>query len=275
MKSDFVQAIIWCLVFILFILIVVRIYLVGRLSRKKEYFYGHSMNIGTRDVQEDCLSVKENRDGVMAILADGMGKAYGGSISSTIAVETALGLLEKENAFMNPQYFFQNVFRSANRRILDQLDEGSGAASVSIALIHHMNLYYAAVGNVQIAVFRRGELIPVTEGHTVDILARRKYLQGSITKQKTISLLREHRLYNYIGQDEFREIELFDAPIKLRNGDFIILMSDGIYETLPFAKIEEVLRSGNDCMQKANRITTLVEATPGDKNNGSIVLVAV
>ena len=112
-------------------------------------------------------------------------------------------------------------------------------------------------------------------GFSLRVPGRRKYLQGSITKQKTIALLREHRLYNYIGQDEFREIELFDAPIKLRNGDLIILMSDGIYETLPFSQIEEVLRSGNDCMQKANRITTLVDATPGDKNNGSIVLVAV
>lgn len=271
-----IQGIIWGLSGAAVILIIIRCVLVYQVKQQRMYRYGHSMTIGTREIQEDCLAVKDAKGGILAVLADGMGKAYGGSVSSTLAVETALDLFDQENAFLNPQYYFQKTLRAANNRILDQLDEGSGAASAALVLIHSMTLYYAEVGNVQVSVFRDNELIPVTEGHTVDILAKKKYQQGSLTRQKTISLLREHRLYNYIGQDEFQDIELFDTPLKLRHGDLVVLMSDGIYNTLPYTQIEHILRSGGyDCMKKAQDITALAEEAPGDKNNGSIVIVAV
>lgn len=274
-QSTVAQNTIWILLGLLAILILVRCLLVYRVRNQKEYRYGHSMTIGTRDRQEDCLAVKEARGGILAVLADGMGKAYGGSVSSSLAVETALDLFDGENAFLNPQYYFQKTLRAANNRILDRLDEGSGAASVAIALIHSMTLYYAEVGNVQVSVFRDNELIPVTEGHTVDILAKKKFQQGSLTRQKTIALLREHRLYNYIGQDEFQDIELFDTPLKLRHGDIVVLMTDGIYDTLPYTQIESILRSGYDCMKKAQGITALAEEAPGEKNNGSVIMIAV
>lgn len=269
------QVVIWVLLAVLVLLILARSVLVYRVRSQKQYRYGHSMAIGTRDRQADSLGVKEARGGVLAVLADGMGKAYGGSVSSNLVVQTALELFDAENAFLNPQYYFQKTLRTANNRILDQLDEGSGAASAAVELIHGMTLFYAEVGNVQISVFRDNELVPVTEGHTVDILAQKKFQQGSLTRQKTIALLQEHRLYNYIGQDEFRDIELFDTPLKLRHGDLAVLMTNGIYDTLPHTQIERVLRTGYDCMKKAQEIAALAESAHGEKDNGSIIIIAV
>jgi len=257
------------------ILIIIRCVFAFSVYREKMHRSGYSMTIGTRDFQEDCMTIKEARCGIMAALADGMGRGRGGSVSSSLAIETALDLFDQENAFLNPQYYFKKTLRAANNRILDQLDEGSGAASVALVLIHNMTLYYAEVGNVQVSVFRDDELIPVTEGHTVDILAKKKFRQGGLTRQKTIALLREHRLYNYIGQDEFQDIELFDTPLALRHGDIVVMMTDGISDTVPYTQIEGVLRSGYDCMSKAQAITDLADKAPGDRNNGSIIVIAV
>lgn len=270
-----IQAAIWLLCVAAIILIGVRSLLVYRINRQQQYRYGHGMTIGTKEIQEDCLAVKEAGDGVLAILADGMGKAHGGSVSSTLTVETALDLFEQENAYLNPQYYFQKTMRAANNRILDQLDEGSGAASVAIILIHNMTLFYAAVGNVQVSVFRDNELIPVTEGHTVDILAKKRFQQGDLTRQKTISLLKEHRLYNFVGQDEFRDIELFDTPLELRRGDIVVLMTDGVYGTVPYTQMERILGDGYDCDKKTKDIIALADKAVGERDNGSIVIVAV
>ena len=43
-------------------------------------------------------------------------------------------------------------------------------AAVSAVMIQGGFLFYGIVGNVKIAVFRNGELIPLGTGHTVDCL---------------------------------------------------------------------------------------------------------
>ena len=51
-------------------------------------------------------------DGLVAVLADGMGKAYGARIASRTAVETFLDLFRDYNAFDNPQYYFRKSFHA-------------------------------------------------------------------------------------------------------------------------------------------------------------------
>jgi len=236
---------------------------------------GFAQTCGSRDVQEDCHAVLRAGRGAMAVLADGMGRNQGGAVSSSLAVETVIDVFERDDAFSNPNYFFQKAFRQANNRILDQLDDGYGGASVAIALFDGVTLYYAVVGNVHVAVFRGGDLVRVTEGHTVDVLAERKYLEGSLTRQDIIALLRERRLYNYIGQDEFCDVEVFDKPITLRHRDIVVLMTDGVYESVPYARLEQILAKGRDCQGKADAVIREVDGAPGTKDNASIILIAI
>jgi len=130
------------------------------------------------------------------------------------------------------------------------------------------------VGNVKVAVLRGGELIPITEGHTVSVFADKKYLEGSLTRQTTIALLQEQRLYNFVGRDEF-DIEVFDQPIRLQRGDTVALMTDGVYDTLPYSELEDMMRAGRDCQSKAEAIVRAVDAAPGEKDNASVILLAV
>lgn len=58
----------------------------GRVMRR--FRVGRAMTIGTRQVQEDNYGICQGPDAFMAVLADGMGKNYGGKVSSRIAVET-------------------------------------------------------------------------------------------------------------------------------------------------------------------------------------------
>ena len=133
---------------------------------------GSSMTIGSREVQEDQVDTLYTNSGLLAVLADGMGKEYGGRIASRAAVETFLDLFKDYNAFDNPQYYFRKAFAAANRAILRILDnERRGSASVGAAMIRDGWLYYAVVGNVKICVYRNGDLVPMSAGHTLDVLA--------------------------------------------------------------------------------------------------------
>ena len=235
---------------------------------------GASKTIGSREIQEDEYGIQETREGIMAVLADGMGKRFGGKIASRKAVEAFSEIFEDETAFQHPQYSLRKAFQGANRAILKQLDEEQGCASVAAVILKDHHLYYASAGNVKVAVYRRHELVPVTSGHTISVLARQKYEEGKLTREEALSLLDHHRLYNFVGQDGFRDIEFFDTPIRLYGGEYVVLMSDGLYETAKWKDMEDCLEGDGSCQDKAFRLVELVNASEAEeKDNGSVVVM--
>jgi serine/threonine protein phosphatase PrpC len=237
---------------------------------------GASKTIGDREVQEDEYGMTETTEGSMAVLADGMGKHFGGKIAARTSVQVFLDMFEDKNAFYNPQYSFRKAFHGANREILNQLEENQGCASVAAVMIKERKLYYAAVGNVKAAVYRNRELVPVTSGHTINVLAKQKYEEGKLTRQEAVSLLDHHRLYNYVGQDGFRDVEFFDTPITLYGGEYVLLMTDGLYETARWKDIEDCLEQGGSCQEKAYKIIELVnKSQEEDKDNAAVVVLQI
>lgn len=246
----------------------------GRVVRR--YEAGGAMTVGDRQIQEDSYGICQSADAFLAVLADGMGRHYGGRISSRIAVDTMKDMFRQYRRGEAPAYFFRRAFRQMNRAILEQLDDGRGGASVGAVLIRDGFLHYAVAGNVKIAVFRKGSLVPVSSGHTIGVLAGDRFVEGRITREQALKMLDNTRLYNYVGQDGFREIEFVDTPVRLKDKDIVVLMSDGLYEGPGWRAIEEALSGRGRCRQKACDIVELVNAdSRKGKDNASIVLVGV
>lgn len=241
-----------------------------------DYETGACKTIGSREIQEDDFGIVEEQDGIMAVLADGMGNSYGGKIASRIAVEAFEDMFQDSSAFYNPQYYFRKAFHAANRNILNYLNGERGAASVAAVLVKSRKLYYASVGNVKVAIYRNGELVPVTSGHTISVLAKQKYMEGKLTRQSAVSLLDRHRTYNYVGQDGFRDIEFFDVPMTLYGGEYVVLLSDGMYEGVSWREIEECLEKKSSCRDKALELTEIVNSKIEENvDNASVVILRV
>lgn len=264
------------LVTICMVLLVLRLCMEIKVAFSKKYSMdsGASKTIGTREIQEDEYAIFESEEGVMAVLADGKGKQSGGKIASRAAVEVFKEIFADKNSFYNPQYYLRKAFQGANREILKLLEDGQGQACVAAVMIKDNRLYYATVGNVKIAVYRNKELVPVTVGHTIDKLARKQYSEGKLNRQEAADLLEQHRLYNFVGQDGFQDIEFFDTPITLRGGEYILLMSDGMYEEVRWKDIEDCLERDGNCQEKAYALVELVnQSETEDKDNAAVVIL--
>jgi len=247
-----------------------------RKQRSRLYEYGASKTIGSREVQEDEYGIVESEEGIMAVLADGMGKHFGGKIASRTVVEVFQDIFEDRNAFFNPQYYFRKAFQGANREILKRMDQEQGRASAAAVILKDGKLYYAAVGNVKVAVYRNRELVPLTAGHTIDILAKQKYMEGKLSREEATALLEHHRLYNFVGQDGFCDIEFFDIPVQLREEDYILLMTDGMYEGSSWKAIEECLEAAGKCQKKAFAMIELInQSKEEEKDNAAVVIIKV
>lgn len=246
----------------------------GKVMRR--FRTGKAMTIGTRQVQEDDYGICQSREGFLAVLADGMGKNYGGRVSSRIAVDVLKEQFTEYRNVENPTYFFRKSFHRINREILNQFDDGRGGASVGAVMIKDNFLYYAVAGNVKLAVYRKDNLIPLSSGHTIDMLVENRFMKGAITREAALQMLENKRLYNYLGQDGFQEIEFFDTPVRLKEKDIVVLMSDGLYEGIEWKSVEEILAGKKKCQQKAYDIVEAINAdSRKEKDNASIVLIEV
>ena len=77
---------------------------------------GASKTIGDREVQEDEYGITETEEGLMAVLADGMGKHYGGKIASRMAVNVFQDYLKIGMPFIIPNIHFGKLFRQLTGR---------------------------------------------------------------------------------------------------------------------------------------------------------------
>ena len=240
-------------------------------SVQTDYEVGAATTLGNREIQQDYFSVKRNNADLLLLLADGLHE--NGEIAAKLAVDTFRELFETENAALQPQYFFKRATNAANKKIINTLEERQGETSIAAVIISDSQLFYTLVGNSRIAIFRNGDLIPVSEGQTVDVLARHAYNEGKISKQDTLALLNEHRRYNTLGQDSFQEIEIFDKPLSLDKDDIVVIMSEGVFNVLRWVDIEKVLEKNSSVQKLANDIVKLVENSPMVYKDNATVLV--
>jgi len=258
------------------ILLIYRIYMSVKSNKNKDYVgIGYAQTIGNREFQSDLGEIFENEAGSLMVLADGVGKLERGKISAYIAVETIMSLYESYTLLPNPEYFFRRGFNLANSRIKKVLEGREGGTSLACAVVSNKKLFYVLAGDVKIAIHRNKELIPLSEGHTVNKLVENAYKQGKVSRQEALNALNIKRIYNYVGGEGFSELEIFDLPVNLKENDKIVLLTKGIYEQVAWQVLEKILADSRmDIQQQAKSIVDAVKCNENtDIENGSILIL--
>lgn len=237
--------------------------------------WASAQTTGNKEIQADQVQVYQNQAGVMAVLADGIGKENTGKVAAQVAADAVLDAYEPYRVLNNPEYLFRTAFLEAHSRVQQTIGERRGGASMGAVFLNGKELYYALAGNIRVALLRNGELIPISKGQTMNVLAQDAYQSGRLSKQETIWSQEATRIWNYLGKDGFREIEVSRPPIALKPGDLAVLASQGIYEELSWAEMEEILLQDLTVKEKADRIVMETEKKPApDKENGTVLLLA-
>lgn len=170
--------------------------------------------------------------------------------------------------------FFRTSFLEANQRIQRTIGERRGGASTGAVFINRSHLYYAVAGDIRVAVMRGGEMIPLSKGQTLDVLAAQAYEDGKISRQDTLWSMEEKKVWSYLGQDGFHEIEVCEKPVLLKPEDKVLLMSKGIFEELSWREIEDILIDTDDSQKSADCLIRAAEQKGNpQRDNGSVILI--
>lgn len=251
------------------ILVLIRYFLAKKILIK-DVIVVSRLVLGSGEVQEDSVGVTESDNGLLSILADGLGKKEAGRISSEYAVQEISHMFIHEGSREMQNYFFKKAYNKANHEIIRRVERDKGGASVLSTIIVDGYLHYALIGDAMLCIYRNNELFRISKGHSIDVVAKEQYREGKIQKDKAMVVLQDKKLLYYLGHSSYGDVEINTEPIKLYKGDIIVLMSKGIYKNIKWIKLEDILGQKK---KKVQELCDEVVQNVDTQSNGSIILM--
>ncbi|MFG0214645.1 PP2C family protein-serine/threonine phosphatase [Brevibacillus porteri] len=234
---------------------------------------GNGQTIGRREEQDDYFSTATSSHGTIAILADGISGLANGRLASTLAVTTFIREFTKLDNPKHMSLFFSRAASLANSEILQALRGSRGGTTLVAGVIVEDKLYWGAVGDSIITVFRDGEFIPINQKDIYESVLEARFLSGEITKDEALEHPQKKQLINYLGYDNFQNIEIGREPFPLEKGDKVILCSDGVYDTLTEMELEKILFQNIAAHDAADQIIEAVESKQKANQDNATILI--
>lgn len=259
---------------LILILLVVLLDMILKKYKKKTIIIGNSQKKGKRPVQEDSFSTFETDNGLIAIVADGMGGLEHGKIASQTTVKLFTEEYTKEYELYDAQRFLINSAYKANDRILDMASGRKIGTTLIATIIKENFFHWVSVGDSRIYLHRKGKLMKLNKEHTYKEELHKLYEKGKISRKDVHSHPQKEFLTSYIGYEDFHELDYSKTPICLNRGDKIILMSDGIYKSIEEEEIKHVLNKKCCPDTKCQLITDIIESKNlSHQDNMTVIIV--
>lgn len=203
---------------------------------------GKIHSVGRREQQEDAFGVSSvtfdelNDKGVFFVLADGMGGMADGANASTTAVINCLQKFDNYKGITDDEYhlWVSEMIGDTSDAVYNALGPAAGRGGCTLLLVRFLEgaIDWAAVGDSHIYLVRDYHMYQLNHDHIyankLDVMAA----NGIITEQQALEDPMRKALTSFVGQKDVETIEVSDEPLYLEPGDWIFMMSDGIFGTL-------------------------------------------
>lgn len=249
-------------------------------KEKKPIELGISSIQGTRKYQEDTVFGHAEGERALAIICDGMGGLAGGAQASQTAVESLAGAYFAGEGLENIPEFWKAEARQADRVVFELEDEQgqklSCGTTVVAAMIENGVLYWLSVGDSRIYIIRGEEIVVVNEAHNYRAQLDDMLQKGEISQEKyQEEEYRAEALTSYLGMGNVSMIDVNQNPFPLKQGDAVLLSSDGLYRSLTDEDILKIVRQeGVGVQQAAENLTAVaLEKSSNSQDNTSVVIL--
>ncbi|MFZ4789738.1 MAG: trypsin-like peptidase domain-containing protein [Candidatus Competibacteraceae bacterium] len=214
---------------------------------------GNAQHLGTRREQQDAFGFSDLDDptftahgGVLAALADGMGGMEQGREAAQVAIATLLQHYAAKDPAIPPAVALQLAVQAANTAVnqltrATGLSEGAAGATLVVVVVHEARLYWIAVGDSRIYLYRKGELAQLNLEHIFARELWRKVAAGNLSRDELFNDPEREMLTSYLGLPELPELDYNRQPLPLQPGDRLLLCSDGLYPILTVETIAALL----------------------------------
>ena len=225
---------------------------------------GNAQVIGARTEQQDAFGFSDKDDkyfvrhgGLLAVVADGMGgHAYGGE-ASRIAVKAFLQAYMAKPRQAPIIDALCRSFHAANKAVCqfaEAVSEAGNCGTTLIAAVVHpasRSLYWIGTGDSRILLFRGLQWVQVTTDTNYANQQLSNHIQGESLRYDWESDGHLQGLTSFLGLQEIQEIDRSLRGFMLHPGDWLVLCTDGVYNTLTVDEILPILRGEpNDACER-------------------------
>lgn len=238
---------------------------------------------GSRPYQEDYFgfaSTLHESDyrpsGLLMVLADGMGGHAGGDHASSVAVECFIETYEKGKG--DEVERLEAGLKLANDKIRADIEadenlEGMGCTLVAVAFTED-GMVWVSVGDSPLWLYRDGKLRKLNADHSMAPLIAREVENGKMSAEEAAVHPQRNALRSALVGEEIPLVDLRETPLRLRDGDKIVLASDGV-ETLSHDELCSILSEELDAHRLSQNILKAVEAKARrGQDNATVMVVA-
>jgi len=158
---------------------------------------------------------------------------------------------------------------AANRQIrvlARQLGQTTGTTMTAVAICG-ARAGLAHVGDSRAYLMRAGSLVQLTEDHSV--LARLQAIDHPLLSDPDIFVPRS-MLYRSLGQEDETNVDTLDFT--LSDGDRLLLCSDGLWDEVEPAALDETLAQAEDPRACAEQLIALANESGGHDNSTAVVV---
>ena len=204
--------------------------------------------------------------GSLLVVADGIGGKAGGAVASRLAVRSITKSL-CANSAQTPEERLAEAAATANQSLRDyaaqNLSVTGMGTTVTAALVKGDTAYIAQVGDSRAYLVRGDSIRQLTKDQTLA-----QYL-SELTPDKPISAKLNNVLMQAVGLEPHLTATV--SQIKLRQGDCLLLCSDGLTNKLDEMEIVQVLQEVHN-VQVAARWLVAQANQRGGEDNITVVL---
>lgn len=224
-----------------------------------------------REVNEDYVFASSAPIGHLPnllIVADGMGGHRAGDYASRFAVEMVKETLS-ECAADSPETMIRDAVSSANEKLLeaalqDENLKGMGTTLV-VATVIERTLYFANVGDSRLYLLN-DDIKQLSKDHS---LVQEMVRLGGINQEEAKHHPDKNIITRAVGVRQGVEIDFFEY--RLKDGDIILICTDGLSNMVEDAEIFRIVKSSRDVVEAVERLVEKAKDNGGRDNIGVIV----
>ncbi len=235
---------------------------------------------GARDYQEDSAEFnpikREDGDGLLMVLADGMGGHRGGAHASRVAVETFIETFTREDGQISER--LDQALHAANDKVGEDGEanpelEGMGCTLVGV-VITASGLEWISVGDSPMWLVRKGRLQRLNEDHSMAPILAKQVEIGEMTAEEAARHPQRNALRSAVIGETMQHIDQSKQPVRFRKGDRLLIASDGV-ETLSEDEIAALFNESKDAdaATLAETLITSVDAVQRKGQDNTTVMV--
>lgn len=202
---------------------------------------------GPRPYNQDRLAYTYTQSAILMVLADGLGGHQHGELAAEIAVKSMVESFKREAQpfIKQPAQFFQSAIVQI-QQMIENVRQHRGLpesprTTIVVGLVQHNVLMTAHIGDSRLYLYRHGLVDYQTQDHSV---VQSLLRDGKIRPEEAVNHPHRNKIYNCLGGMPMPQVALSD-PMPIREGDVILLCSDGVWSSMPEIALAQHMLAAN------------------------------